>query len=138
LPRPEPLSLGIKNNSYFDVDVYALPSLASTRVRLGTAGGFSTLALPVPPYAVSAGGYLMLYLHAIGTSRYWVTPELSVSSDMRACLQIYSDAWGDLSRSVFYSESLPDSTERRAGPTPCTTMTAVVDIGAIPGRAERR
>lgn len=122
-PEPElKVALGIKNNSYFDVNVYALPSLSTTRVRIGNVVGFSATAFIVPKNALRQGNALQLYLHAIGSSRYWISPEIAVSSELQACLQIYADPSGDLSRSMFYAQQAPEPDER-GRTTVCSTIT---------------
>jgi hypothetical protein len=72
--------LEVRNHSFFDVDIFALPSPASeTRVRLGNVIGLSTAELRVPSSGLRQGGLsLVLLLHAIGSNRSWTSPEVSV------------------------------------------------------------
>ena len=100
-PVPEsPLFLDVENHSLFEVDVYALPTYGSTpRMRLGTAASFSTATFALRRNALRGDGSLAVYLHAIGSASSWVSPSVSLSSDMRACLDIYADPSGYLGRS---------------------------------------
>lgn len=100
---PPPVPLLVQNMGYFDVAVYAVPSSATNRVRVGTVTGNSNARLSVPFNAVRPGGTLVLYLHAIGSRRYWLSPAVSVGEGMLATLDIHSDRTGDLSRSNFYT-----------------------------------
>jgi hypothetical protein len=103
------LVLEVRNRSYFEVNIYALPSLGSSRVRIGTAQSFASSALTVPRSARRAGGSLVLELHAIGSNSSWVTPELQLFEGAVACLEIDATASGVLSRSMLYSATAPDS-----------------------------
>lgn len=105
----------VHNHSFFDVAIYALPAGATTRVRLGNVTGFSSATLSVSPVARRGGGSLVLQLHAIGSNQQWVTPEIFLYEGVVACLDIYSDLSGDLSRSSFYTAVAPDSEPPRAG-----------------------
>ncbi len=107
-PAPQ-IVLEVNNGSFFEVNVYGLPTPSGPRVRLGTATSFTTTMLPVSPSAWRAGGSLVLTLHPIGTNRWWTTPELPLGSGMIPCLAIYSDASGDVSRSSYYSVVAADS-----------------------------
>lgn len=111
--------LEVRNHSFFDVNVYALPSPASeTRIRLGNVIGFETRQLRVPSSALRQGQSLALYLHAIGSNRSWVSPEVMVSPEVQPCLDIHSDLAGNLGMSVFYSRIPPsDSTNIHCGAT---------------------
>ncbi len=106
--RPE-VMLDVRNHSAFEVNVFALPSPASpTRVRLGSVFAFTTTELRVPPAALRQGLSLVLYLHAIGSSSSWISPEVSVTG-VRPCLDIHADMSGDLRMSVLYSRIAADT-----------------------------
>jgi hypothetical protein len=106
-PAPQPVVLNVSNRGFFDVDVYALPSGASSATRLGTVSGFSESQLVVRPSLLQPGYTLQVRLHPIGTSVTWTSPALSLSEGEQAILQIYSDANGSLNRSVLFP--LPDT-----------------------------
>jgi hypothetical protein len=96
--------LDVRNHSFFDVVVYGLPSPGSqTKIRIGNVIGFDHTTLRVPVAALRQRQTLVLYLHAIGSSRYWISPEVAVSPDVRPCLDIHSDLSGGLGMSVLYS-----------------------------------
>ena len=100
---PAPIPLRVQNMGFFDVAVYAVPTSASNRVRIGTVTGNSNARLTVPYNAVRPGGVLVLYLHAIGSQRSWVSPAVSVGEGTVATLDIHADRDGNLSRSMFYT-----------------------------------
>jgi hypothetical protein len=106
LPRgaPEhPVALLVRNHGFFDVDVYALPSALSSRVRLATVTGNSDARLSVPAHAMRPGGGLVVYLHAVGSRASWISPEVAVTSGLTACLDIFANTDGSLSRSSLYT-----------------------------------
>ena len=108
--------LEVRNHSFFDVNVFALPSPASgTRIRLGNVIGFATAELRVPGDALRQRQSLVLYLHAIGSNRSWTSPEVLVSPGVRPCLDIHSSLAGDLGMSVLYSRIAPDSGNGHCG-----------------------
>jgi hypothetical protein len=109
-PHEPQMVLEVRNNSLFDVVIYAMPYSTNGPFRLGTIGSFSARQLAVPPNALRMGGILVLRLHAIGSRYQWTTPELSVATDLKACLDITADYRGELSRSSFYTVLNPDTT----------------------------
>lgn len=113
------LALEVYNSSFFDVNIYGLPGVSSTRVRIGTAHSFVTTKLPIPNAAYRAGGSLALQLHAIGTNSWWTTQELALTWDLTPCLEIYADASGRMSRSSLFSVSTPDSLSGGSRRTAC-------------------
>ena len=102
--------LEVRNNALFDVVIYAVPFLTDGSFRLGTIGSFSARQLAVPPNALRMKEILVLRLHAIGSRYQWTTPELTVSTGLKACLDITSDFRGGLSRSSFYTVLSADTT----------------------------
>lgn len=110
-PAEPPVLLVVYNHSPFDVNIYALPSPASqTRIRLGNVFGFTGTELRVPVHALRQGQSLVLYLHAIGSNRSWMSPEVMVSRGIAPCLDIHADLSGGLDMSAFYSRFVPDDT----------------------------
>ena len=111
-PELQPMSaqaLEVRNRSSFDVNVYALQSSLASRIRLGSVTGFSTAMFPLPRGAIRPDGSLTLYLRAIGSRRSWISPSLSLSTGLRACLYVYSTMSGDLSASSLFSVIAEDS-----------------------------
>lgn len=108
------IPLEVHNYGFFDVVVYALRSEAGSRIRLATVSGNSSARLSVAETSLQPGGVLRLYLHAIGSTRSWASPAVSVSSGTVACLDIYSDRDGNLSRSVFYTSTSEEESVERA------------------------
>jgi hypothetical protein len=106
---PPKIPLMVHNNGFFDVDVSAVQSGGGNGARLGTVTGNSTASLSVRQTDLQTGGILVLRLHAIGTNRSWVTPAVSVGPETHPRLDIYSDASGNLSRSVLYTTVVPDT-----------------------------
>lgn len=106
--RPEPpLPLVVQNYGFFDVTVYAIPSGAGSnaRTRLALVSGSSKVTIQVPRRGRQASGALVLMLHAVGARSSWVSPALNVPEGSIACLDIYSDTYGDVSRSVLYAST---------------------------------
>lgn len=125
------LALEVYNSSFFDVNIYGMPSISSTRVRIGTAHSFVTTIFPIPSAAYRSGGSLVLQLHAIGTNSWWTTQELPLSWDLTPCLEIRSDASGRMSTSSWYSVSTTDSTPGKARRTACGFMNPVSDAAFL-------
>jgi hypothetical protein len=125
------LALEIYNGSFYEVNVYGLPSALGPNVRIGTATSSVTTKLPIPSAAYRAGGSLVLKLHAIGTNSWWTTQELPLAWDLTPCLEIYADASGRLSRSSLFSVNTPDSLPAGSRRTACGFMNSVsvADIG---------
>jgi hypothetical protein len=109
---PPRIPLTVHNNGFFDVDVSAVQSGGGSGARLGMVTGNSTAALAVRQSDLQTGGLLVLRLHAIGTNRSFVTPAVTVGPETRPRLDIYSDASGNLSRSVLYTTVVPDTSTR--------------------------
>jgi hypothetical protein len=130
--------LDVRNHSFFDVNVFALPSPASeTRVRLGNVTGFATVEFRVPLNALRQRQSLVLYLHAIGSNRSWTSPEVLVSPSVRPCLDIHSDLAGNLGMSVLYSRVAPDSGENGHCGYPRVSSHAPLSRAATTGSSPR-
>ena len=93
-------SLVVRNRSFFDVNVYVLPSAAGAPLRLGTVVGTSSATFPLHASQLQSGGYLVVQLHAIGTRSSWTSNAVSVADGVLAVLDVDSDPFGDCSRSV--------------------------------------
>ena len=106
------IPLTVNNNGYFDVDVNAVQSGGGNGSRLGTVTGNTKASLSIRQTDLQTGGILVLRLHAIGTRRSFVTPAVSVGPETHPRLDIYSDAGGNLSRSVLYTTVVPDTSAR--------------------------
>jgi hypothetical protein len=57
----------------------------------------------VPYDALQPGGMLVVYVHAIGSRRSWLSPAVSVGAGTIACLDVYANSDGDLGRSMLYT-----------------------------------
>jgi hypothetical protein len=102
-PSPETLSLSVQNSSEFQVNVYAVPSLPSARIRLGSVGPLGSGQLELPQMALGAGGELKVMVDPIGSTNQWVSPTIVLSDDTRPCLRLQADADGSLQRSTLYT-----------------------------------
>lgn len=116
------MALYVRNNAFPDVNVYSLPTIGiDSRIRLGTVTGHSNAQFTVPATALRPGGVLVVYLHAIGSSTYWVSPSVMVDPTQAGCLDIYANPDGSLSRSSLYTAAAPvagetvDAAARAAG-----------------------
>ena len=132
-PIGGPVTLHIRNNAFFDVNVYALPTVGTdTRVRLATAPGHSTTSATVRPTALRAGGILVVYLHPIGTRYSWTSLPVQVASDMATCLDIQANSDGNLSRSSLYTYPgavSTDAASSAAATVPVVRASSASDCG---------
>lgn len=125
-PQGGAVALHVRNNAFLDVNVFSLPTTGiDTRIRLGTVTGHSSLELTVPSTALRPGGILVLYLHAIGSNSDWVSPAVLVDPTQAACLDIYANPDGDLSRSSLYTTIVAAAGDRAAS-TAVAPVTAAV------------
>lgn len=104
-PLPEPVMLVVRNQGFFDVNVYVMQSSAGSGIRLATVNGNSSATLKVPPNQLQMGYMLVLRLHAIGSRYWWDSPSVSMDAESVAHLDITSDPDGNLSRSSLYTSS---------------------------------
>ena len=98
------MRLAVQNSSDFQVNVFAMPSLPSARIRLGSVGPLSSDQLTVPQSAIGPGNTLKVVVDPVGSTTDWVSPSITVSSDTRPCLRVQADAAGDLGRSTLYPQ----------------------------------
>ena len=110
--------LEVRNRSFFDVNVYALQSSLDSRIRLGSVTGFSTATFPLTRGSIRPDGSLTLYVRAIGSRRSWISPSISLSADLRACLDVYSSPTGDLSARALFTVIVGESID--TGATHCS------------------
>lgn len=108
-PTPAVSSLVVRNRGYFDVNVYAVPSSGSTAIRLGTVVGTTTVTFPLHAQHLQPGDILVLRLRAIGGSRTWTSPSVSVGEETLAILDVNTDPSGDCSTSVLHTISTVDT-----------------------------
>ena len=101
-PGP-PAALFIRNHSYYDVNVYAVFSSVQSRARLATVTGNTELRIDVSERNLKPGRMLALYVHAIGSRSYWLSPEVSMHPESMACLDIFTDPGGNPSRSSLFT-----------------------------------
>lgn len=104
-PLPQPVVLVVRNQGYFDVNVYVMQSASGTGIRLATVTGNSSATLKVPPGNLQLGYMLVLRLHAIGSRYWWDSPGVTMDAETIAHLDIASDPDGNLSRSMLYTSS---------------------------------
>lgn len=102
---PEPAVLVVRNQGYFDVNVYVVPASAGSAIRLATVTGNSSATLRIPPNQLQMGYLLVVRLHAIGSRYWWDSPSVTVDPTTIAHLDIASDPDGNLSRSTLYLSS---------------------------------
>lgn len=98
--EPGSMTLAVQNSSEFQVNVFAVPSLPSARIRLGTVSALSSGRLTLPQSALGAGGALKVMVDPVGSTTQWTSQTVNVSADLRPCLRVQSDASGDLGRSM--------------------------------------
>ena len=101
-PGP-PAALFIRNHSYYDVNVYAVLSSMQSRTRIATVTGNSELRVDVSERNLKPGRMLALYVHAIGSRSYWLSPEVTMHPESMACLDVFTDPAGNASRSQLFT-----------------------------------
>lgn len=107
-PLRGPVALFVRNNAYFDVAVYALPSIdLDSRVRVATVTGNSDSPVSVPLSYLRPGGVMALYLHAIGSRYSWTSPAVTVDPEGVMRLEIHANPDGSLDRSTLYAAPRP-------------------------------
>lgn len=102
-PEPAQSSLVVRNRSYFDVNVYVLPSASGIPVRLGTVVGESNSTFTLRSHHLQPGGFLVVQLHAIGARGSWTSGAVSVSEGLLAVLDVNADSFGDCSTSSLHT-----------------------------------
>ena len=108
VPEQEPVTLHIVSHAFADMDVYVMPSTAGGAMRLTTVTGFAKADVRIRTTQMQPGIVLQLELHAIGSTSRWQTNAVPMSPGEHAVLEINSDAYGGLSRSVLYPIPDPD------------------------------
>lgn len=108
-PQPAVSSLVVRNRSFFDVNVYSLPSASASPLRLGTVVGSSSMTFPLRSHELQLGGFLVVQVHPIGTRRVWTSDIVAVDAAVLAILEVNVDAFGDCSRSSLYTVVTTDS-----------------------------
>jgi hypothetical protein len=96
--------LSVQNRSEFQVNVFAVPSAPSARIRLGSVGPLGTQTLELPTTAIAIDGALKVMVEPIGSTSVWTSPIVTVSADTRPCLRVQSDATGNLGLSTLYTQ----------------------------------
>lgn len=104
-PLPQPVTLVVHNQGFFDVNVYVMQSASGTGIRLATVTGNTSATMKIPPNDLQLGYVLVLRLHAIGSRYWWDTPSVTMDAETIAHLDITSDPDGNLSRSSLYTSS---------------------------------
>ena len=102
-PQPAISSLVVRNRSFFDVNIYVLPSPAGSPLRVGTVVGSSSSTFGLAANQLQTGGYLVVQVNAIGTRSSWTSNAVGVGNGILAVLDVESDAFGDCSRSNLHT-----------------------------------
>lgn len=111
-PEPATTSLTVRNRSFFDVDVFAVPSSVARPTRLGTVTSGSTATFPLHRRDLEFGGSLTVEVHAIGARGSWTSDAVAVGGDEVAILDVHADSFGDCSASVLYTILKTDTLSR--------------------------
>ena len=104
-PQPESMTLSVDNRSSFQVNIFAVPSLPSARIRLGSVAPLSAGQLSLTRSALGPGNELKVVVDPIGSTGEWVSPSLVVASGTRPCLRVEADVDGELGRSTLYTQA---------------------------------
>ena len=109
VPEPAISSLSVHNRTFFDVEVFALPSLLARPIRMGTVVGGANAEFALHAHDLQPGGFLVVEVHAVGTVGSWTSDAVAVSGDERAILEVNADAFGDCSTSALYTALRADT-----------------------------
>lgn len=82
----QPTVVVVDNQSYLDMNVYAVRS--GQRIRLGTAGGVGKTSLTIPSTLVSGATPIRFVADPIGGARASVSQEITVSPGDTVVMQI--------------------------------------------------
>jgi hypothetical protein len=107
--EPVVSSLVVRNRGFFDVNVYAMPSIGAPATRLGTVVGESTQTFALYARHLQPGDLLVVRVRAIGANSIWTSPSVPIGEGMLAVLDVYTDASGDCSTSNLHTAVVPDS-----------------------------
>ena len=108
-PEPVVTSLVVRNRSFFDVNVYVLPSIGGPATRMGTVVGTSTSTFPLHSLDLQTGGVLVVRVRAIGANSIWTSESVAVDPGVIAVLDVYTNAFGDCSTSSLHTIIALDS-----------------------------
>jgi hypothetical protein len=102
-PEPATNALVVRNQGYFDLNVYVVPSGDGQAFRLGTVPGNSTVRFPLRPNELQAGGFLTVRVHPIGTQETWTSEAVGLPDGVVAVLNANVTSRGDCSASMLYT-----------------------------------
>ena len=108
-PEPAVSSLAVHNASFFDVNVYSVPSVAMAGVRLGMVPATSSATFTLRTRDLKPGGALVVMVHAVGAWGSWTSDAVSVSDRLTAVLDVSSDPFGDCSTSSLHTMLVRDT-----------------------------
>ena len=108
-PEPAISSLVVTNRSLFDVNVYVMPSMSGPATRIGLAVSSSSMTFPLQGRHLQPGGYLVVRVHAIGGRGTWTSQAVAVADGTVAVLEVFSDSYGDCSRSSLHTVPIADT-----------------------------
>ena len=114
----------VRNQGFFDVNVYVMQSSSGSGIRLATVTGNSSATIRVPPNNLQLGYVLVLRLHAIGSRYWWDSPSVTMDAESVAHLDIASDPDGNLSRSSLYTSFADTIGDQALRPLPGSAVEA--------------
>ncbi len=107
---PAVSAIVVRNSSAFDVNVYAVPSDDTPPVWLATVPAKGTWQVPVSARALRSDGQLAVRTQAIGASRVWTSPAVSIDESNFGLLDLSVNAAGDCSLSALRSVNAAEMT----------------------------
>jgi len=125
-PEPVISSLVVRNRSFFDVNVYVLPSPMGAPARMGTVVGASSESFALRARDLQPGGFLVVLVHAIGSRSSWTSDAVSVGDGVLAILDVSADVFGNCSASSLHTIVTVDSLPPPAGLTATPEAAATV------------
>ena len=107
---PAVSAIVVRNSSAFDVNVYAVPNENAPAVWLATVPAKGTWQVPVSARALRPDGQLAVRTQAIGASRVWTSPAVSVDEANFGLLDLSVNASGDCSLSALRAVNAAEMT----------------------------
>jgi len=103
VPAPARTQFVVRNDGFYDANVYVALSDGRKGWRLGTVTGNSARVFELRAIDLQPGDVLRVRVHPIGTRVDWLSPAVIVGSDEIPELRLIADARGALDMSSFYT-----------------------------------
>src|ERR1043165_9541163 len=102
-PPPAGTPFVVRNDGFYDANIYVALSDGRRGRRLGTVSGHSSAVFQIRQIDLHSGDVLMVRVHPIGTQVEWLSPSVTVGPDVVPELRLIADARNALDMSSFYT-----------------------------------